>query len=1007
MKKWANVFAGMALCFSVHAAIGVTEFRHGDTACVRVENEFYEIVLVPDFGGRIFSWRDKTAGVFLADAAIPESRGEKLNFSGLLDDRGDFTHARYGCRVSRPDDGTVTVSLSAFSEKQRLGIRKALTFKDGSPVINVKYRYENHSFDNIAGFALGIRNFFYPSGDGVSTADRYYLPTTHTLRRVIGYELKDESGSGKPVEFGDKLITSLNAPWNGFLNLTGRNGLAVSHEDDFYTGFYIWKGQVKYPTYEWTYQTLPAGHARETEFNLIQVNDFDGLASVSAELLASTRFRLDGNTLHVFSNVKLLENSGDITLRVSCRALNRRWAAPDVVHALGKLKKYENNPAGTQFTLPGDGLYEIRHELLSGNTVLGKWQEAVPVGGFTTLPVYAKESKKPGESVPIPGWQVPPPPQMELSKEDEARGFAVLKPLLDNRYRRCEKLEIAVAGNEFESRELIVAPLDYSGKVRISLHNPEQVPARLRVQADEILDSRWVGGSKPIRSRMLRDRDHFELNENTSVWLTVGSRERMESGARKFEIRLEGSAGPPAVIPVEVKVYDFALPHRRPVNLEAEGYPMSYPGHKNPEILAGWYRNMTDHGIDFFQFSGRMKPGALNVRELDHYIDRALAAGLVIFKAARYDISEPTPAEQRNWHTLGAYLRAKGYQDKDIFVKILDEQPFDKFPAMAATAKWLKAAGFRPFSTFHNLLDKPDKLKVLDGKFDMFQGGFTTRADAEARLKDGTLKKDDVLLLYTGTGASPRSYGEMLFWGIQTAALGHGMFHNHEYMRGGNTRLGANMVMAGDDRLPVDSAAFEGLRDGMDLANLAAMYRLQREFLPEALRAEFDRRFRMIFDGPEAIFKLCFIRDAGVFNERLAPITFEQYETGRRQLLDLLDELKRATRGAADKNALITWNDRKILEPGRTFAVAAAGPEEKDAAEFFRRTLAERTGITPGRMAEGQPGITIVFELGETPFSYRISEEGERIVLRAASADGLKLAAGNWINTLEIRGVLP
>lgn len=225
-------------------------------------------------------------------------------------------------------------------------------------------------------------------------------------------------------------------------------------------------------------------------------------------------------------------------------------------------------------------------------------------------------------------------------------------------------------------------------------------------------------------------------------------------------------------------------------------------------------------------------------------------------------------------------------------------------------------------------------------------------------------------------------------------------------MRGGNARLGANMVMVGDDHLPVDSAAFEGLRDGMDLANLAAMYRRQRKFLsdspPEqAIQEKFDKRFRMIFDGPEAIFKLHSFQDAGVLNERLAPITFEQYETGRLQLLALLDEFKHMIRSVIDRNALITWNDKKILSPGKTFALAAVRPEEKEAATFFRSTLSKRLGISPERIVEGVPGITIVFKLEKTPFSYQIREENGKIILSAASADHLKLAAGNWINTLE------
>lgn len=165
---------------------------------------------------------------------------------------------------------------------------------------------------------------------------------------------------------------------------------------------------------------------------------------------------------------------------------------------------------------------------------------------------------------------------------------------------------------------------------------------------------------------------------------------------------------------------------------------------------------------------------------------------------------------------------------------------------------------------------------------------------------------------------------------------------------------------------------------------------------------KFRQRYQRIFEGSDAPFQLQIKPLLGIPNERLAPVTLAQYESGKQQLLDILHELKEATAASAAKSATLHWNGEILSGQGRTFAIAAAGPEEKEAAKFFRSTLFERTGIVPSRDVTGKIGMTVVFELGETPCSYQISREKERIILRANSVKNLKLAAGNWINTMEI-----
>lgn len=235
MKKLL-LLATLAMTSMLSAQVKVSEFYNGKVRCIQVENSFYSIVITPQIGGKILRYFDKLSQTQLVKLkSMPTIPDQPIGHVGLLDDRSDFVMANYDCAINTGNPGQINVTLTGYSQSTKVKIRKKLTFFDHSPVINVRYRYENHSKENIAGFALGIRNVFAPSGDGVSADDRYYFPTTHTLRRLIGYSLKDESGEQMP-DMAAKLDTQLGAPYHSIINLKKRAGLAFSFEDDFYAG---------------------------------------------------------------------------------------------------------------------------------------------------------------------------------------------------------------------------------------------------------------------------------------------------------------------------------------------------------------------------------------------------------------------------------------------------------------------------------------------------------------------------------------------------------------------------------------------------------------------------------------------------------------------------------------------------------------------------------------------------------------------------------------------------
>ena len=996
MKK-LFILAALAMTTVLSAQVKVSEFYSGKVRCIKVENSFYSVIITPQIGGKIIQYFDKITQTQLTKVKnLPTTPDQPMGHVGLLDDRSDFVMANYDCNINTGNPGQINVTLTGFSKSTKVKIRKKLTFFDRSPVINVRYRYENHSKENITGFALGIRNLFYPSGDGVSADDRYFFPTTHTLRRLIGYSLKDESGEYMP-DMAAKLDTQLGAPYHSLINLKKRAGLAFSFEDDYYAGYHIWKGGIQYPTYEWTYRLLPAGHRHDTELNIIQVNDMDSVAFASPTLLAGVKFdKSEKHNIKFATDLKFIQAPPKkLELIINCRAINWKWNAREQKIAIKNIAALKNHTVNANIKVPGDGLYVVEQQLISGRQVLASWYEAVTFGKYTTLPVFNIKYRKITESAPIPGWESPLLPKLETTPADQKQGFAVLNAETSKGFTACKKVSMLLGSNEYESKELKVFSLGYLGDVKLNLVNPDKFPARIRVERHI---TRKGSGARPIICKILYDDKNFELEENTSVWLTVGDKNGIKPGNYKFGIEFAANNGSKITIPVEVKVLDAALPRRNFVNLEAEGYPTLFPGADNKNILNTWYYNMRTHGIDYFQFVGRMGGRFIATKTLDHFIDNALASGLVIFKAARYNIAKPTDKEKENWHKLGAYLKSKGFQDKDMFIKILDEQPVEKYPAMGATGKWLKAAGFRPFSTFCNLFSKSDAITKLGGQFEMFQGGYTTRSDYLARLKDGSLRPTDVYCRYTGTGTVTRSYNHMLYWGLEAATLELPLFHNHEYMRGGNNKMSSNIIRIGEDSCPQDSVAFEGLRDGMEVANYAALARRYLKLFPEnGTKQIFAARFYKLFGKADSRFKIHQKKQMGVVNDYLVPMTTEEYTAAREELLSLIADMK-AKLGDRIRLAALTWNDLTIAAPDAGSELIANTAEEKAAATLFK-ALVDKEVVC----GKGKNGVKISFKIAPTEISYKITRNGKNITIQAANAANLELGVRNWFNTFDVK----
>ena len=1045
----------------------VREIRHGEFLLHQFDNPYYTVTVAPESGGRIVRWYDKVKKAEMIRPCLPLKKDGQIEFGGMLDDRGGMSFLPYEW-VTGDNNGTGMIRMQA-TRPDGLVIRKTLLFPPDKPYVTVKYHFFNRSPRVASGLAFGNRNFIVPGGAPRVTPDCFYLvPTTHKIRRREAFTFKLEDGTGRAPEFSDRIWCELSAPWIAFLHGPSGQGMAVSFRDDGYFGSFVWKSGIDFPTWEWTFCDIPAGHEREIVFDLIQVDGMKSLSCVTEQFLADMRPAFENGRLRLETEVKALEKLPALRLTTAIEQIGGKFRILPPVRprkSTGSEARFDANPPevtaqglGTvepgksavckaQFELPPSGLFRITQTLYSGKVRIARWQDVVTPDHTPFTAAMKIEHRTARENLPIPGWKAEEADRIEVSDEARKKGFAVtegitLKPAGDNYYAKStvprllkepKELTIRIASNEIASRELVILPLRLVNGGTARLIGGEEVSAELRQEFHLAMNSRAGGGG--IRYAMiLRDRKDFQLENPVSFWLRVGSRKPVRPGTYRFRIQVTAD-GIATELPVTVQVSGVTLPRRPVLSLESEGYPFTFPAGKDPQKIAGWLRNMRDHGIDFFQeFGGydRVKIAgtdrtlaqdirkrrkfyeagkdlpALDFSPHDYWLDPAVGAGLVRFKACYYGMQDPSPL-LLHYFTEGAkYIRAQGIQQDDLFFKIRDEQPPDKFGDMARIARMIRKAGFRPFSTFSRLFAKPDELKLLENQFEMFQGGFTTRAERAELIRKKLLPENAVVLTYTGTGTCIQNYDFQCHNGWNAAGLEHDMFHNHCYMRSGNSRLAGNIVYIDETTsFPLDSPSHEGLRDGMTGGNLVAYYRQWRKLIggrPEnrQLFAECDREVKALFEGENALLPIKITQNMGIASESVTRMTGARYRQAHDIMLDILEKIAPAARKASPEVASIRWNGLTVFDAENSVRIDCALPEMK---EFFRQEFVRRTGFDAKELDSRKHFRP--FGLKTDPgqrLTYRIDRSGDGITITANSPENLKLGIRNFFAVVRMTG---
>ncbi|HUS80966.1 MAG TPA: hypothetical protein VM283_06840, partial [Armatimonadota bacterium] len=925
MRRLMTVICAATMIVTVAAAeVTRTEGREGDERVVTLENEHLRLVLFPDLGGRIGHMVDLASG----DDLLYWDLSPTAVYSGLggaLDDRRN-SFEPYAFELPAGDPGAVRMTYTS----DEVIITKTVSISEGGSTVRVDYSFANTSQELIKDYSVMAKNFLLPSGGAVGEQDLYCIPTSRGVRRITAF-----SGNWRQYpELGGKFKQGVG-PWNAFVSTAKHRAIAAAFSNDYYRWFYMWKGGVEFPTYEWVFGPLPAGMQAQVTLWMHVASGLDGVSYAGEHIVADMRHDAGQLTTRVFAADRALEGA---VIETEVQRLPDGEPSNLPPANLPAILPTGVSEVAVPWQPDADGTWVVRQRLVIGGETLAEWEEPIVIGQPSAE--YVREPQFPAQVqlAQVPGWQrIEIADIVQPTAADRRRGFvAYLDEFAaeEDRGRPLASYELPMALGEQKTFGFKVRALDDLEGVNVRAIGAAAVEVFGVEQVDVSSES---SGKTGLVGRKLVpwSRISMKAGEDAEVWVRVTSPDgpaARAAGGQTIEISARGRE--PVRVAVIPRVRRVSLPRPLLISHEAEHQLIGLPGcwnqdegRWNQEVLERYARDLGDHNVDFEQgFWGWFKyarnpeklllattgqpfkeyiaaggdldsPPPLDFSYLDPVFDAAIENGLVRFSTNSSGGLPPEPEPAWVMREAARYLRDRGYPDRDIWCKHMDEQPADRHPQMVSEVQWLRDNGYRPYSTFHNILAAPQLMATLNPGFDMYQGGFTTIADRNARLAEGNLDPADALATYQGWGATWYSYSQNRRPGWLAAANELDLYHTHVYYRWNIT----DAVIFPSEDGPTDSPAWEAMRDGIADANLVALARRwiqrldQRAGEQPALKrpAEAARAQLALAIGTEdSIIHSTRTRDRLVWVDSLEDFDVPRAERARGIVLDLLADLR-------------------------------------------------------------------------------------------------------------------
>ena len=534
--SWVTWLLGTALAA---AQLIVTEdtYTHdkASAAAFRVENRFYRALVVPDMGGRIVEWIDKTA----QRNVVYDNK-----YGGLLDDHGALYLKPYGATWLKrePEEAIIALELN----EPPLLYRKTVHFLADRPVLQVEYHLENGGQDPQR---LLFRNVVRPGGTEFSDQEIHCYSRVTGLQRVRGMPRTDDQAD----------------PWCALVHQADRVSIATTFEGDVLERLYTWQGSTVAPTYEFMFKQLAAGrqvdlrhywvlchglsavdYAHKSFVMQVEGELLDGTLALQVDLVATwvplPDLRISGQILDLSRQTVLADipptplpaDAVDRVVRLRHEA-RLAGAAPAAIVLL----KLHSAQVPAEIVIEKPFAPAGNDKLLTGTTRPVRW-----LGPHV-------------EQKAIPGWTKEEKYVIRSTTADRERGYMLFEETGEKSGTHIEDLNLDLAQNEPEGLLLHFHSLTANGRVEMSV----EVPAG--IELDTFVP-------EPVPEKLWgRTRYGLKLNPGTGFVTKPGEDRALffrlataepEPGDYTVRLRFAVQDVPATVLTVRVRVHPVRLP---------------------------------------------------------------------------------------------------------------------------------------------------------------------------------------------------------------------------------------------------------------------------------------------------------------------------------------------------------------------------------------------------------------------------------------------------------------
>ncbi|MFA5645816.1 MAG: hypothetical protein WDA18_05620 [Candidatus Ratteibacteria bacterium] len=837
-----SLTAIMALIFSMsctaNAKVSLTEQTGAYGKEITLSNGILSATFVPEWGGRMKHLVDISSQTDLIFWDYPPDHPKwGYGWGGALDDRNGWD-VGYGLEIVEKGAKKTTIKLSSPQFNSGLRIEKSITLREGSHKLDIEYRYQNHGQKEMTGYALAIRNFFRPSGKAPDwNIERAFIPTVKAIREIGNLPVYPELQS--------KFYTEVIPTWNGFIDTDKGLGLAFSFEDDFYRWFYRWIKDES-ATWEWTFGSLAPGKEAVTHFSIGLTKGLKGYTDITNSY--ASQMILSGKdsptaTFRIFPTEKSFSH---LTVKSILLSLERKviTSLPDISienATVGALSE-----ATTSWNIPlSEGI--IIQKIYEGNNLLGEYELPYPLHAPATAYHRPKTARSNATTNTIAGWEKEEKQvSLTITDKDRARGYMVYTDYFsrnqNERGKDISTFTMDLGQGERESFALKVKSLGETGP--FSLSSPDTRILIRFENEDPLLEQKKVG-KEGLIGRRLDSFTPFTLQkeEEATIWITWDG-SSTKPGTIHIPLLLSAGLNKIKQLNLTIHIHNITLPERNLFQFEVEGDLFQIFAKKygwELETIMPYIKDLGTHRVNIAHiFSGmeqtlptdkiKLRNTGETLKEalaknpkifsekplldfswFDPWFDAMIDAGLVRAYTRQSGLKERTPEDMWRLKELARYLSERGYPYRDRYVKFVDEQPPETFPAMARTGEMYHSLGWRVLHT-SSPMQSSAQMKILNPSTDLWHGAIPKKHFVQARLSEGTLDPDDEIWTYDGWGAVWESYESRRGFAWFCASHDLNGLHLHVYYR--SSLLDALIFPTPEG--PVASAAWEGANDGIE-----------------------------------------------------------------------------------------------------------------------------------------------------------------------------------------------